>query len=67
MFDVEKFKKYMYNEFPDVFRNNRYYEREWLDNVLEYATEHFSVYEEFEAFMISIVPELVPEDLRKFR
>lgn len=65
-FDDEKFVGYMHEEFPQVFSN--FYEREWLENVVQYGLETFeNEYERFSAFMISILPEIEEEDLIKFK
>jgi len=67
-FDDESFIEYMREEFPEVFLGNRFYEEEWLENLIKYGLETFeNEYERFLTFMVSILPEVEEEDLNKFK
>lgn len=58
MFNEEKFVKYMMKTFPSVFDGNGFYEREWLENMLQWITE---TYESNKDTIITVICAMLPE------
>lgn len=67
MFNEEKFATYMIEEFPPVFDGFRFYERQWLENTLQWITETYEGKKgTIIAAICSILPEVEEEEVLKF-
>lgn len=67
MFNKEKFVAYMIEEFPSVFDGLRFYERYWLENMLQWITETYEGEKgTIIAVICSMLPEIEEEEVLKF-
>ena len=65
--NVNEFIKYMHNEFPSVFKGMAYFQREWLENTVQWVTETYeNDYEKQMAALESMLPEIEEEEIIKF-
>lgn len=67
LFNEEKFVEYMVITFPSVFGGNNHYEREWLENMLQWVIETYEGNKDtIIAVIDSMLPEVTEEEISQF-
>lgn len=57
----------MYEEFPTIFKGDRGYEREWLENLIQWVAETYECKKEtIIATLVSILPKIEEDELEQF-